>query len=155
MMFKNFIFLIAVSSILCAQDNFSARSMITATDRTVLSSEIAGKIVYLPKAEGEYFTKGELLAKINCDVYQAQKNRASIQKDIAELKFKKDKQLDALRSIGSFEVLISQSEFKKSKTELEIAAINVRRCKLHAPFNGKIVSKNVNKYQTINKRTRC
>ena len=127
----------------------SARAIIQSTDRTIISSEIAGNIVYFPKEEGEHFSKGQILAKIDCSIYQAQKKKVNIQKNIAYQKMKKNEELDALKAIGSFEVLISKEEYNKQVAELDIVSINVKRCKIHAPFNGKVVSKKINLYENV------
>jgi len=134
---------------LYAQDELSSRAIITSYDRTVISSEIAGNITYLKKNEGDYFKKGNTLVKLNCDVYKAKKNKVAIEKNIAYLKYKKNKQLESYKSIGKFEVDISRQEFRKQEAEYKIAAINVKRCNIFAPYNGRIVSKKVSQYQSI------
>lgn len=146
-MLKVFVSLVLFISALEA--DISARAVIVSTDRTVISAEIAGKLIYLPKGEGEYFKKGKLLAKIDCDIYEAQLRKIEVQKRIASLQMQKDKELEKLKSIGSFEVLISQEEYNKQKAEEEIVSVNVKRCKIYAPFNGRVVAKKVNRYQSV------
>lgn len=105
--------------------------------------------MHLKKNEGDYFKKGTLLVKLNCDVYKAKKNKVGIEKNIAHLKYKKNKQLESYKSIGSFEVDISKQEYLKQQAEYKIASINVKRCNIYAPFNGRVVSKKVNQFQSI------
>ena len=146
--FLSFIFL-ASTLYLNANENQTARAVIISLDRTVLSSEIAGEIVELSKFEGDSFKKGESLIKIDCSIYKAQKRKIDIEKNIANLELEKNKKLDTFGSIGTFEVQISQENVNKQKAESDIVAINVSRCDIKAPFDGRIASKKVSKHQNI------
>ena len=146
--FLSFIFL-ASTLYLNANENQTARAVIISLDRTVLSSEIAGEIIELSKFEGDSFKKADSLIKIDCSIYKAQKRKIDIEKNIANLELEKNKKLDTFGSIGTFEVQISQENVNKQKAENEIAAINVSRCDIKAPFDGRIAARKVSKYQNI------
>lgn len=145
---KKFLSLVLLASYLYAED-FSARAVIISLDRTVLSSEIAGEIIELSKYEGDSFKKGDSLIKIDCAVYSAQKRKIEVEKEISRLEHEKNKKLDTFGSIGTFEIQISQENFNKQKAESDIASINVSRCNIQAPFDGRIASKKVSKYQSV------
>ena len=136
-------------SSLYASESQTARAVIVSLDRTVLSSEIAGEIVELSKFEGDSFKKGDTLIKIDCSVYKAQKRKIEVEKEIARLQLEKNKKLDTYGSIGTFEIQISEENLNKQKAESDIATINVSRCDIQAPFDGKIASKKVSKHQNI------
>lgn len=146
---KKFLSLVLFISTLYANEDLTARAVIVSLDRTILSSEIAGEIVELSKHEGDSFKKGETLIKLDCSIYQAQKRKIEVEKEIARLELEKNKKLDSYGSVGTFEIQISQENFNKQKAESEIAAINISRCDIKAPFDGKIALKKVSKYQTI------
>ena len=146
--FLSFIFL-ASTLYLNANENQTARAVIISLDRTVLSSEIAGEIIELSKFEGDSFKKGESLIKIDCSIYKAQKRKIEVERNIANLELEKNKKLDTFGSIGTFEVQISQENVNKQKAESDIVAINVSRCDIKAPFDGRIASKKVSKHQNI------
>ncbi len=131
-------------------NEYTARALISSLDKTNLSSQIAGNIIYLNKNEGDSFKKGEVLVKIDCEVYQAKLDEARVQTEIAKLKYEKNKQLDSYKTIGKFEVSLSLQEYLYQKKLEKIAAINVKRCTVKAPFDGRIVQKKVNKFQNIN-----
>ena len=145
---KKFLSLVLLASYLYAED-FSARAVIISLDRTVLSSEIAGEIIELSKYEGDSFKKGDSLIKIDCAVYSAQKRKIEVEKEISRLEHEKNKKLDTFGSIGTFEIQISQENFNKQKAESDIASINVSRCNIQAPFDGRVASKKVSKYQSV------
>jgi membrane fusion protein, multidrug efflux system len=146
---KKFLSLALLTSCLYADNNLTSRAVIVSLDRTVLSSEIAGEIINLSKFEGDSFNKGESLIKIDCSVYRAQKRKIDVEKEIARLELEKNKKLDTYGSVGTFEIQISQENLNKQKAESDIAAINISRCDIKAPFDGKIASKKVSKYQNI------
>jgi membrane fusion protein (multidrug efflux system) len=135
--------LLSLFFLLPAKAEMTARAVISAIDRTILSAEISGNVVYLPAGDGEYFKKGALLAKIDCAIYEAQQRKIEIQKKIALYQMQKNEQLNKLNAIGAFEVLISQEEYSKQGAELDIVSVNVKRCKIYAPFNGRVVEKKV------------
>lgn len=125
------------------------RAVIQSIDRTTLSSQIAGKIIGLYKENGDYFKKGQTLIKIDCDVYKAERKKIKNKMKLAKLKLAKNKQLIKYNSIGQFEIDTSRIEYEGVKIEYEIASINVNRCLIKAPFNGRIVQKKVNRFQSI------
>ena len=146
---KKWLGLALIASSLYANQNFQARAVVVSLDRTILSSEIAGQIVELTKFEGDTFKKDEHLIKIDCAIYKAQKRKIDAEKEIARLELEKNKKLDTFGSIGTFDIQFSQENFNKQKTESDIAAINISRCDITAPFDGKIALKKVSKYQSI------
>lgn len=146
---KKFLGFMMIVSSMYANQNFQARAVIVSLDRTIISSEIGGEIVELSKFEGDSFKKDEPLIKIDCSIYRAQKRKIDAEKEIARLELEKNKKLDTFGSIGTFDIQISQENYNKQKTEADIAAINVSRCDVLAPFDGKIASKKVAKHQNI------
>ena len=146
---KKFLSFVLMVSYLYANDDFSARAVILSLDRTILSSEIAGEIIELSKSEGDSFKKGDTLIKIDCSVYKAQKRKIEVEKEISKLQLEKNKKLDTYGSIGTFEIQISQENYNKQQAENDIAAINVSRCSIQAPFDGRVASKKVSKHQSI------
>ena len=146
---KKFLSFALLFSTLYASESQTARAVIVSLDRTVLSSEIAGEIVELSKFEGDSFKKGETLIRIDCSIYKAQKRKIEVEKEISKLQLEKNKKLDTYGSIGTFEIQISQENYNKQQAENDIAAINVSRCSIQAPFDGRVASKKVSKHQSI------
>ena len=146
---KKFLSFLLLASSLYASENQSARAVIVSLDKTVLSSEIAGEIIYLSKFEGDSFKKGDSLIKIDCSIYKAQKRKIEVERNIANLELEKNKKLDAYGSVGTYEIQISQENVNKQIAENEIASINLSRCDIKAPFDGRIAAKKVSKYQNI------
>ncbi|MDY0322036.1 MAG: efflux RND transporter periplasmic adaptor subunit [Arcobacteraceae bacterium] len=143
------IFLFLTYTLVLSNDDLTARAVIKSQEQTTLSSQIAGEVVYLPKSEGERFRKGELLAKIDCKIYEAQKAKVEVETNIAKLQMEKNKELEAYQSISKFDVSISEQEYQKRKQELNIANINVNRCQIYAPYDGYISQRHVSPYKNV------
>lgn len=126
-----------------------ARAVVESINRTVLSSEIGGKITYLNKKDGDSFKKGETLLKIECGVYIAERDKIGVKAGLARTKLKKNKQLSQYNSVGKFDVEISKLELREQQLAYKIANINVKRCQIKAPFTGRVVKKFANKYQNV------
>lgn len=143
------ILFILVTNLFSLDDNFQSRAVIHSFDRTILSSEIGGKIVFIQKDNGDYFDKNETLVKIDCNIYMVEKDKIKVKRDLLKVKYDKTKHLGTFKSVGEFEVKTSELELQEQELELKIATMNVERCEIKAPFSGRIVQKIANKHQNI------
>ena len=96
-----------------------------------ISSDVSGEIIQLPIKEGQQVKKGDLLVKINPDLYQSglKRARAAVQNARANLSqakarlisadqdFKRSKQLFA-------KGIISKADYQKSETNYKVAVAN-------------------------------
>ncbi len=96
-----------------------------------ISSDVSGEIIALPVKEGQQVKKGDLLVKINPDLYQSglKRARAAVQNAranlsqsearliSAELDFKRNKQLFD-------KSIISKADFDKAETNYKVAVAN-------------------------------
>jgi RND family efflux transporter MFP subunit len=126
-----------------------ARAVIESLDRTILSSEIGGKVVLLSKSNGDSFQRDEVLLKIECDAYESQRDKTEAKRDLAKIKLEKNLQLEKYNSVGKFDVEVAKLELKEQELELKLAQLNVKRCEIKAPYAGRVVQKAVNTYQNV------
>ena len=96
--------IILITNLLSAEEKLQSRAVIHSFYRTILSSEIGGKIVFMQKNNGDYFEKNDTLVKIDCDIYSAQRDKIRVKRDLLKTKYDKTKQLSTLNSVGQFEV---------------------------------------------------
>lgn len=146
---KFFIFIVFVSNLFSNENSLSARAVVESNDKTILSSELGGVINSIPKSSGDYFKKGDLLVKIDCDIYKAEMEKIAVKRDLAKVKLNKNIQLLKYNSVGQFDIDISKLELQENEVAYKIASINVDRCEIKAPFTGRVVQKMVNKYQSV------
>lgn len=130
-------------------EEYKARAVIKARDRAVLSGELAARVTGLPKRAGESFKQGELLVGLDCALYEAQAGKVAAEHNAAKIKLENARQLNELRSIGSLDVALAQSEYAQTQAELRIARINTQRCRITAPYDGKVVTVLINQHENI------
>ncbi|OXY80757.1 efflux RND transporter periplasmic adaptor subunit [Oceanimonas doudoroffii] len=130
-------------------EEYKARAVIKALDRAVLSGELAARVTQLPKRPGDSFRQGELLLGLDCSLYQAQADKVAAESKAARFKLDNAKQLNELRSIGSLDVALAQSEYAQAQAELRIARLNTERCQIKAPYDGRVVAVLVNRHENI------
>lgn len=147
---KNYLVLvILITNLFSMEENFQSRAVIHSFDRTILSSEIGGKITFIQKSNGDSFEKNETLVKIDCNIYTAEKDKIKVKRDLLKVKYDKTKHLSTFNSVGQFEVKTAELELQEQELELKIATMNVERCEIKAPFSGRIVEKIANNHQNI------
>lgn len=126
-----------------------ARGILRARDQAVLASELAGRIVELPFSEGESFKKGDTLARFDCSAYQAQLNAAQAASRGASEELAHNRQLEALKSVGRFEVSRAEARLSETQAQSQVYQVQVKRCSVIAPFDGQVVARKVQRYESV------
>ncbi len=126
-----------------------ARGILIAVDQATLSSELAGRIVEIPFREGESFKKGDLLVRFDCSIYQAQLAAASAATRAAEAELSQNQQLAQMKSVGRHAVSLSAAHFAQAQAESQVYQIQVNRCRLLAPFDGQVVKRRAQTYESV------
>lgn len=97
-----------------------------------LSPEVSGEIIELPIEEGQEVKKGDLLVRINPDIYQAAVNRslAALNSSKAALSSAKAQLVEAQNSFNRNDKLyknkvISDAEYDAAKRGFDVAKLNV------------------------------
>ncbi|HVN48393.1 MAG TPA: efflux RND transporter periplasmic adaptor subunit, partial [Bacteroidota bacterium] len=120
--------------------------------QVVINAEVSGEIIELPVKEGQTVHKGQLLARIKPDAYQADYDRA--QGNIDQAKAAMDKsEANYKRSAGLFEKkLISDSDMDAARADYQGAKANyvqsvasakeslesLRKTSIFAPMDGTV-----------------
>jgi RND family efflux transporter MFP subunit len=125
------------------------RAQLVSKSATILSSEVAGKVVTLPFRDGEAFREGQEIAAIDCATYQAKLSIADAQVRRGERKVEALKVLDKKGATGKVDVDLAQIEVLAAKAEYSAAAADVSRCNIVAPFSGRVAELKVRRYQYV------
>ena len=130
----------------------STRILVTATEEATLSSEISAKIISIPVKAGNNFSKSDILIELDCSFFEAQKDVVQAELDSARVTLKSNQELAAMRSIGEYEVQLSQIAVDRAQSELNIAELNTDRCIIRAPYDGVMSKVFVNEYESIERQ---
>jgi len=114
---------------------------------TTLSSEIAAKTENIPFRDGESFKKGDVLVSFDCDLFQARKNKAQAIFNGANKKHAAEKRLEKMGSGGQLDVDLAAAKVGEARADLETAKIQISKCKLLAPYNGRVIQQRVGEHQ--------
>ena len=154
---KNFIFttliVLLLSSYLYAEEKGKeARALVIATEKVSISSELASRVEKINFLLGDPFKKGDVLISFDCKIYKAQMEVIQSNYDSANIQLKNDKELLEMRSIGKLQYQLSVSALNRAKAELQISGLNVERCEVIAPYNGKVMDVYTSVFSTIQER---
>ncbi|MEH6671011.1 efflux RND transporter periplasmic adaptor subunit [Halopseudomonas sp.] len=136
-------------SSLPASAEYTARAVIKASDRAVLSGEVAASVKSLPLRAGDAFARGDVLVALDCAIYQEQATKVAAELEAARIRRDNASEMDALNSIGELEVALAMSDFAQAQAARNIARLNASRCTIRAPWNGRVVSVLVNEHEVI------
>ncbi|MGB0944543.1 MAG: efflux RND transporter periplasmic adaptor subunit [Marinomonas sp.] len=126
-----------------------ARGILVALNKATLSSELAAKVISLPKKMGESFKQGDSLIRLDCRLFEAQLEKIDAEGKVALIKLNNTKQLNQLNSIGTLEVAIAQADLQKVAAERIMAQLNVERCDIKAPFDGAVEQLDIQPFEVV------
>lgn len=125
------------------------RAQISPRRQTVLSAEIAGKIVDFDLREGDRFTAGDRLIGLDCAAHAARRDRARAQEQATRRRLETAGRLDQLSSISRLEYDEAVAALAAAEAESRLAEIFVARCAIVAPFDGRVSERLAEPYQYV------
>ena len=145
-------FISIIMSFAQAEDAKISRALVVATEKVSISSEIAARVEKINYLMGDSFKKGQVLISFDCQLYKAQKQVIQANYDSAKLQLESDKLLLEMRSIGKLQYQLSVSALDKAKAELNISKLNIERCEIVAPYDGKVMDVFTSIFTSIEQR---
>jgi RND family efflux transporter MFP subunit len=125
------------------------RAQIEAIQSTVLSTEVAGRVIELPVKEGEAVRQGALLAAIECGPQRASLAQANAEHAAAAQAAAADERLEQLGGIGAVELGEAREKAKSTQAQVDYASLNVAHCVIRAPFSGSVGVVKVRRWQSL------
>lgn len=132
----------------------------TVTPRTVsnLSAEVTGRIIQVATqyANGGFFKKGEILLSVNPSDYElaitkAEALVASAKQQLAQAEAEYKQKLEEYKGIDPGKVTDyalrkpqyegAKASLKAARADLDLAKVQLARCQIRAPFDGRIIEK--------------
>lgn len=124
-------------------ETVTRNGLLIAEEETDLAFETSGKIIELNIKEGQKVKKGEILARLNDEVLQAQLATYEAKLPLAEKKLERQRilvQQDAA-SVESLEEL--ETELNSLKASIQLSKAQIKQTYLTAPFDGVIGLRNI------------
>ncbi len=125
------------------------RGVVKSSSEAVLASQTEGRVVRLPFSAGQRFRKGQSLVLMDCEKHQAQLASAKAEHEARKKTLESNLSLLKLKAIGKLEVKVAAAEVKKAQAAIRIAQVNVKGCRVLAPFSGRVVKVLVNAYENV------
>ena len=116
---------------------------------TTLAAEIPAKVLSIQTQEGGAFKAGETLVAFDCAMYQSQYDKAKATVMATSITLESNQEMIKHAAIGKVELQVSQAEVLKSQAEAKSAETMVRKCKVIAPFNGRVAEQKVREEQFV------
>ena len=126
------------------------QGLVTPKYEAIISGELAARILFIAP-ELSTFLKNDPLINLECELYEAERDIVQSNLSIAEIEYKKNRELLSRRAIGGNMVAISKAEFEKAQSEYRITKINTNRCEIKAPFNGAVSEVLTNQHEFVQK----
>lgn len=137
-----------ISASATADENNQARVVVEANARATISVSISARVKSMPFEEGEAFKKGDTLVAFSCTRHKADlmaRKSAMLGKALIVAN---NRRLLKHEAIGKHELAIAVAEHRQAKAVFEGQQALVSECTIKAPFDGKIVEKLINEFET-------
>ncbi len=130
--------LLCLGSYCRGDDLFEVRAQLVAKRHATLAAQVSSRLESLPFSEGSSFVKGDRLAIFDDALQLAQLHRAEAELAAAQYTAQANRRLRELNSIGQVELEISLAAVDKASADYEYIEAMIERCKLLAPFDGRV-----------------
>lgn len=125
------------------------RAQLTASRHTTLSAELGAKIASISVKEGERFTIGQPLIRLDCSLQMAQLEKAKAQLAAAETTYAGNQKLSELNAVGQVELRNSEAEVQKARADMALIQVTLDKCVIPAPFNGRVAEQKAREQQFV------
>ena len=116
---------------------------------TTLSAEMGGSIKRMGIREGDSFKKNDPLVEFDCGEETARLASAGAGLRVAEKSARVNRRLDELGTTSVMKLTIAEAKVVEARAQLETAEVKVARCKVVAPFSGRVAELSVQQHQFV------
>lgn len=127
----------------------TVRVLISSSREAKLSAQMDGRLLSLPKRAGESFARGDVLAEFDCSSQRAELAVASARLDKVQSTLDSQRSLAKLNAVSELELAQATADVAEAKARRQQAEVGVGRCKVLAPYAGRVVRRVANEYETL------
>ena len=129
------------------------RVLLVPQRQTILSSLITGQVKRIMVNDGDRFRKGQTLVTMNCIIQKTHLNKAKAGHDAAKYAYHVQQQLEKRGSGSQLETKLATANLDKAKAQLQEMRATLSMCIIKAPFQGRVVERKIQPYQSVEKGT--
>jgi RND family efflux transporter MFP subunit len=122
---------------------------VLANQEADLAFEVSGQLIEFPVDEGSQMKKGELLARLDPQIYQNQVNESKARYELAYAQLKRGEELIKREFISRNELDILRSKFRIEEASLSNSERDLRNTVIYAPFDGLVAKKFVENFERV------
>ena len=130
-------------------DGREVRGQLSPRRYTTLAAEIPAKVISIQPQEGGAFKAGQTLVAFDCAMYQSQHDKAKATVMATSITLEANQEMIKHAAIGKVELQVSEAEVLKAQAEAKSAATVVSKCKVVAPFSGRVAEQKVREEQFV------
>lgn len=122
---------------------------VRATDVAELAFRVAGELIEFPATRGKKVSQGELLARLDPSDFEAARDQAQAQYDLAKAQFDRVAELVERQLVSQADYDQRLALMKVRKSDLTRALNNVDYTSIYAPFDGVIARRLSENYESV------
>ena len=88
-------------------------------------------------------------SSLDCSLYNAEHAAATAEYQAEVKRYENNQKLLELNATSKIEVEISEATVKKARAERDIAGVRVNRCRIRAPYDGRVIDTMVNVQESV------
>ena len=116
---------------------------------TTLAAELPAKVLSIQPQEGGAFKAGQTLITFDCAMQQSQLDKAKAAVLATGITLEANREMIKHAAIGKVELQVSEAEALKAQAEARAAETVASKCKVVAPFNGRVAEQKVREEQFV------
>ena len=141
------VFLIAICAAVHAED--VVKAVLFPFREAVIASRVESTLQPYRFRIGELFKKDEIIATLDEADFALKLNEKKNQLEFAQAVYNDKKELREKNFASGFELQKAEFEFRMAENAFREAELNLSRCRIKAPFTGKIVEILTREYETV------
>nr|WP_321455480.1 efflux RND transporter periplasmic adaptor subunit [uncultured Cohaesibacter sp.] len=134
------------------QDNrqLPVRGVVRASYQAAISSEMMARVIAVPFREGDAFSQGDVLVRLDCRKQIADVESAEAFMREMDLALKSAKYLLRQNAGSQYKVDIALARADRAAADRKSALARLKFCEIHAPYDGVVSKLNIQEHEIAN-----
>lgn len=125
------------------------RALLVPHRQAMISSQVAERIQTIHVRDGDRFSEGDVLVSFTCDVIEASLRSAFAKKKQYQITYDANVELRKDDAASKLDVALSEARLEEAKANLALAQVQQQKCRVMAPYDGRVVKVTVNEHESV------